>query len=249
MDPGIGGGRLEDVGGEVDRRGPAAGEHVQLARELVDVGVDAGGEEGADLIRPEGEVGRPDIEDLPTAAKARDEERRVVAGAEHEVETRRRVAHEPFEHHPGAGVLPQLVDVVDDQHQVVERQVVERRCDPGGLRVGERRLVTQPSNRHGELADLRRQRARQPAGQRRRSAIGGIERVPGPAMLARLDRHLRGLPVPRAGDDRSQAVRRSLVEPALEPRPRDVPRRDSRRGELDGRGRHARVLIELQRER
>jgi hypothetical protein len=228
--------RGEELGRELDGRGPSAARLVEAPDEL---GLGRRGHEveaRCRLVCGERQVAARDVQNLTSATHANDRERDLMAGREHQVKLLRCVAHEAL-HEPHRGRCGfELVQVVDDEDDVLGQAFLEGMCDDRRKRVGGRVLVPAGAHRQdglGQGGEASPQGGEQALSQRRGRAVAGIDSEPRPLPGTCASSELRRLPVAGARDDDGQPIADRLVEPAFEGRSLDDPGWEPRRDELD----------------
>jgi hypothetical protein len=172
---------------QAGRRRPAAGHAVQRLAQLAPVRAEHGGQQRAGLLLAEGEQGAVQLQHLAAAAQPLDRERRLDPGRQHQVEQGGRVPGQPLDQPGRRPVGGELVDVVEDQHQVAAQLELQRLAERGREAVGAGQLVgvgPQRGGQHraqlvGEVRQPQPQRVHQPAQQRRQAGVLRLQRVPG----------------------------------------------------------------------
>jgi hypothetical protein len=205
---------------ESHRRRPAAGRFVDVRAEP-GVGSEAGTDKLLDLVSGEREVGGAQVEHLSLRSQPFDAKIERFARKQHEAQSGRPLPAEALDQPERRGGRRQLMGVVEDQHEIVVEDGLQRLAQPGCERLGVRELVGGRSRCRDELRGIGHQgpnRLGDCRGERRQSAVAGRRRVPRRDDVFRPVRDERRLAVAGPGDDECHALPERLVEALLEER-------------------------------
>ena len=246
----VGGGHSpQGLHGEAHRRGPAAGEPVQLGG---DGRVRAGelGEQRRDLVDVERELRSGDLHDPPLPSEPLDRKRKLGTRCDDEVQALRRLAAERLDRLVRACRRRDLVSVVDHENEVAAKLALEDLADqrseapaPAGVVLAAARAGPgrdRVRRVHRERRDAQPKGVGNAAREGGQRDVVGRDRVPGAVQVAGPGREERRLAETRPRDHARQSAAVDVVEDRPEAWAREKRRRGTRRAQLEGRGRACR---------